>query len=248
MGPPATQPTTDATLAASTSLRPEAVYHALRRAIINQEHPAGSVITESAVAATYGVARPTAKAAINRLGDERLVIQEPHRSARVTRFDATSVHDLYCARALVEEAALRDVARLGVVSERALDLQEQMRALASRSHLAPYAHEDIGFHRALVVSSGSPRLARMHEQLISEVELCMGRLQHFHLLHVDEIVREHDAIIDAIQLRDVELTAARIKAHILNARNRVLTQFPAEPSEASEGSSHAPQSGQDRAS
>jgi DNA-binding GntR family transcriptional regulator len=50
----------------TTSL-PEAVYDAVRESIVTVQVPPGSLLTETAVSLRYGVARPTAKAAIERL-------------------------------------------------------------------------------------------------------------------------------------------------------------------------------------
>ena len=63
------------------SVLPEAIYDDLRALIIEQSYPPGSSITESAVALRFGVARPTAKMAIERLVTEGLLRRELHQSA-----------------------------------------------------------------------------------------------------------------------------------------------------------------------
>ena len=55
--------TTDAT----SAVLPDTIYSALRSAIISQDIEPGESVTESAVALRFGVARPTAKTAIERL-------------------------------------------------------------------------------------------------------------------------------------------------------------------------------------
>jgi DNA-binding GntR family transcriptional regulator len=88
------------------SLLPEAIYEQLRASIIDQTHAPGSSITESAVALRFGVARPTAKMAIERLVTEGLLRRELHQSARVPLLTGADIADLYDNRAVVESAAV----------------------------------------------------------------------------------------------------------------------------------------------
>lgn len=211
--------------AAKSPLVPDAVYSALREAIITLIHPPGTVLTEKAISSRYGVARPTARVAIQRLADEGLLSRDAHRSARVRRLSREDIHDLYGARVLIEEAASRLVAGNAIVAAAALDAQSRLSHYAQTNNLAPFSREDIGFHRALVTSSASSHLIRMHDLIIGEVELCMGQLQYHHILLADEIAREHQGLIDAIKIGDVDLAAARTRAHILNARNKLLNRY-----------------------
>ena len=62
---------------------PDAIFETLKTRIIDQSEPPGSTLTESAVALRFGVARPTAKLAIERLVSDGLLRREAHRAARV---------------------------------------------------------------------------------------------------------------------------------------------------------------------
>lgn len=206
------------------ALLPDAVYASLREAIISLRHPPGATLTELGVSRTYRVARPTARVALQRLVDDGLLRRDAHRSARVPELTAEDVHDLYGVRVMIEEAALRSVAATGTVPPAALETHERLSVLASADDLAPFVREDIAFHRALVLGSGSSRLQRMHGLIMGEVELCMGQLQHHHLMSARTVAREHQGILDAVAIGDVELTAAVTRTHILMARNRLLAR------------------------
>ena len=88
------------------SALPEAIYEELRELIVDQSYVPGTSITESAVALRFGVARPTAKMAIERLVTEGLLRRELHQSARVPQLDATDIIDLFDNRAVIESAAV----------------------------------------------------------------------------------------------------------------------------------------------
>jgi DNA-binding GntR family transcriptional regulator len=196
------------------SVLPEAIYEQLRASIIDQTHAPGSSITESAVALRFGVARPTAKMAIERLVSEGMLRRELHQSARVPRLTGADIADLYDNRAVVESAA---VAKLSAVPA---DAMAAHRALLASN--GDFAHHDIAFHRALVAGQPSPRLARMHDLLMGEIELCIGQVQAAHLLTTAEIGSQHQGILDAITAGDDTRAAQLTREHIAGSRDLLL--------------------------
>jgi DNA-binding GntR family transcriptional regulator len=218
----------------TTSLS-EAVYEALRESIVTLQDAPGSMLTENAIAARYGVARPTAKAALERLVAEGLLRRRAHRAAQVPKLSRPDIEDLYATRLLIEEAAVLSLAQRGIVPAQARQSQQQIVDFAAAGEDAPFARPDLNFHHALVVGHGSPRLSRMHELIMGEIQLCMGQLQSHHLLRAKQIVSQHQGLMDAIESKDVELAGFLIKRHINNACDRLLTRFAekgADPSEA----------------
>lgn len=198
----------------AASVLPEAIYEQLRASIIDQTHAPGSSITESSVALRFGVARPTAKMAIERLVSEGMLRRELHQSARVPRLTGADIADLYDNRAVVESAA---VAKLTTVPA---DAMAAHRALLASN--GDFAHHDIAFHRALVAGQPSPRLARMHDLLMGEIELCIGQVQAAHLLTTAEIGAQHQGILDAITAGDDTRAAQLTREHIAGSRDLLL--------------------------
>jgi DNA-binding GntR family transcriptional regulator len=76
-----------------------------------------------------------------------------------------------------------------------------------------------------VAGYGSLRLVRMHDLLLGEVQLCMGQLQSQKLIRTQDINKQHQGVLDAIETRDVELAVFLIRRHIFHARDRLLTRF-----------------------
>ncbi len=199
----------------TASVLPEAIYDELRSLIVDQTYAPGTSITESAVALRFGVARPTAKMAIERLVTEGLLRRELHQSARVPQLDAADIVDLFDNRAVIECAA---VAALPAVP---VDAMTAHRALLASS--GSFAQNDIAFHRALVAGQPSPRLARMHALLMGEIELCIGQVQAAHLLTAAEIGAQHQGILDAITAGDPTEAARLTREHIAGSRDRLLS-------------------------
>lgn len=212
-------------IALKTTSLPDAVYEALRTSIVTIELAPGTLITETAVAVQYGVARPTAKTAIERLVLEGLLTRQAHRAARVTELSRQDITDVYAARALIEEAALRGLAETSVVPPAALSAQRDLVAAADRDDRPTLVRDDIAFHRALVIGHGSARLGRMHDIIMGEVELCIGQVQYHGLMSPTEIAQGHQRILDAVGAGDTDAAGTLVRVHIEGARDKLLTKY-----------------------
>ena len=208
----------------TTSL-PEAVYDAVREQILSARVEPGDLVTETAIALQYGVARPTAKAALERLVAEGLLTRSAHKAARVPQLDRDDIVDLFENRAIVESAAIAALASEPVprVPDAALDAHHQLRERARSG--SSFAQEDIAFHRALVAGQTSPRLARMHALLMGEIELCIGQVQAHQLLTARAVADQHQGILDAVAGGDAATAAQLTRDHIIGTRDRLLEHY-----------------------
>lgn len=205
--------------------RPETIFEMLRARIIDQSEPPGATITESAVAQRFGVARPTAKLAIERLVADGLLRREAHHAARVPELSRDDILDLYATRRLIEAAATGSLARGGTIPADALAAHRSLLDVAPAE--GPFAAQDAAFHRALVAGQPSTRLARMHASLMGEIELCIGQVQAHHLIPVRDVAAQHQRILDAVIAGDATLAADVAGAHIDIAGAALLAHYDA---------------------
>ena len=198
----------------------EQLHERLRDDVLDLVFAPGASVTEAAVSVRYGVARPTAKLAIERLVADGLLRRTANRAARVPISTPADVSDLYDARAIVEVAAVQRLAVEGSIPADALRAHRAL--LAVDQEAGVFARLDADFHRALVAGQPSPRLQRMHEQLMGEVELCIAQVQARRLLTAAEIAGQHQRILDAVVAGDAAAAADRTREHIEGARDRLL--------------------------
>jgi DNA-binding GntR family transcriptional regulator len=204
-------------------MRPEAIYAELRTDILAGYAAPGSTLTESAVALRFGVARPTAKMAIERLVIEGLLRREKNQAARVPVLTREDVTDLLDARALVEGSAVARLAVSGTIPAEALEAHRAIqRALDTDPGIASL---DIAFHRALVTGQGSARLQRMHGLLMGEIELCIGQVLAGRLRTPAEVSLEHQQILDAVTAGNATLAETLTRDHIAATRERLLARL-----------------------
>jgi DNA-binding GntR family transcriptional regulator len=210
-------------LGTASTVLPEAIHADLRADILTQAIAPGATVTESAVALRFGVARPTAKMAIEKLVSEGLLRREKNSAARVPVLNRTDVVDLLDARAVVEGAAVARLAGGGTIPAAALAAHRAIQT--HRDGESSVASLDIDFHRALVTGQDSLRLQRMHALLMGEIELCIGQVLSGRLRTTSDVAAEHQQILDAVTAGDASLAEDLTHQHIAVTRNRLLAQF-----------------------
>jgi DNA-binding GntR family transcriptional regulator len=198
------------------------VHEALREDIVLGKVSPGSMITEASVTERYGVSRPTAKAAVERLVAEGLLLRVANRAARVPRLGITDIVDLYDSRLIIEAAVMRRLARRMRVPEEAAAAHAELLAHSEDGDETNFTKADIAFHRALVAASASPRLIRMHSIVLGETELCMGQIRTMRVMDPVLVAEEHQGLMNAIESGDVELTAELTRNHLEGTRDRLV--------------------------
>jgi DNA-binding GntR family transcriptional regulator len=219
------------TLAPSSMI--DALYDSLRQRIINGDIAPGEKVTEARVVGEYTVARPTAKACLERLTAAGLLHRTAHRTAVVPELGVAEIVDLYFARDSVERRAVQRLAELRRVPAAARSAQERIeRAVAGNDFThQDFAHQveaDIAFHTALVDAVGSKRLSRMHELIMGEVHLTMGQFQAHRTTDPRTVAAEHGAILAAIDAGDQDAAAAHLAAHLRAAQDRLVARLTRE--------------------
>jgi DNA-binding GntR family transcriptional regulator len=175
----------------------DALSDSLRRRLLEGELEPGTALGEVELASEYGVARPTARAAIQSLVAEGLLRREPNRSARVPELTADDVRDLFYVRMPLE---LQVVSTLVERRLRPPAAEEAVRRLEELPRRAPWdevVEADMDFHTALVEATESPRLERVYASLQAEIRLCMVQLRPAY----DDtavVAAEHRELLEAI--------------------------------------------------
>lgn len=206
----------------------DAIADNLREEILGGELRPGTPLTETDVATRYEVARPTAKAAIEKLVADMLLERPNHKTARVRTLGPDDVRDIYRTRATIESSVLRQLAVGRVVPEGTREANNAIREIADGSAFA-VVKPDMAFHTALIDGAGSERTSRLYRTLASEVTLCMSQVQGRSLLDTRMIVAEHDGLLDFVAAGDGAGAAALLDTHLSRARERLVGALGGEP-------------------
>jgi|SoiMethySBSTD1v2_1073268.scaffolds.fasta_scaffold239511_2 DNA-binding GntR family transcriptional regulator len=206
----------------------DAIAEDLRDAVLDGSLSPGTALTETDVASRYDVARPTAKAAIEKLVADMVLERGNHKTARVRTLGVDDVRDIYRTRALIESEVLRQLAVSGKVPAGTREANDRIRAIGDGPVL-DVVKPDMEFHAALISGLGSERTTRLYRSLTSEVTLCMAQVQGHHLLDTKLIVAEHDGILDHIAAGDGTQAAELLHVHLGRARERLVASLGGTP-------------------
>ena len=203
------------------------------------ELPPGSRLPgERALMARFGVGRPAVREALQALekmglieirhGERaRVVALEPSRVLRQMDVAARQLlsvspeirEALREARLAFEQFLVREAARRAR-REGLEPLREALAAQeAARGDPARFVAADIGFHVAIARLAGNPLYPALSEAMLGWIFRFFPRL--LHAPNVDDItLKEHAAILSAVERRDPEAAARAMKRHLLRAHPR----------------------------
>jgi DNA-binding GntR family transcriptional regulator len=185
----------------------------LRERILSGELAPGRAVSEVELSQEYSIARPTVRAAVQRLIHEGLLVRQPNRSPVVPVFTHDDVRDIYFARAPIETQVVRLLAERGDVPEPAAAQIRALEALPADAGWSEVVEADLGFHLALLEAVGSPRLQRLFGLLEGEIRLCIAQLQPVYD-QPSELAAEHRELLDAIGAGDVPRAIAQMQQHL----------------------------------
>jgi DNA-binding GntR family transcriptional regulator len=191
-------------------------------------------LTEAEVAATYGVARPTAKAAIEKLVAEGLLLRGAHKTARVPAMGLHEVRDLYFSRLCIETEVVRRLTARRILPPAAVKATDDLAALSAGSGME-VAEPAMRFHLGLVEALESPRLNRLFGTLMGEMRLCLAQMNHRHMLDAPIIAAEQKRILEQIAVGHPDGAVAALAEHLRLAEDRLVRIMEVVQANASEG-------------
>lgn len=192
------------------------VYDTLRDEILDLILPPGSPIDEVQLADRFGMSRTPIREALVRLAGEGLVVALPNRSTLVAQIDFLNLHHFFDAITLM----YRLTNRLAAQNARPADLaairaaQDDYAATVDAQDALAMIAANRAFHAAIATAGGNPYYTQFFLRVLDE-----GRrlLRLYYQSFDDQLPREyvdqHEAIIAAIQARDVALADDLGRAH-----------------------------------
>ncbi len=200
------------------------VFEHLEENILSGVYQRGDIITEMQLCQELGVSRTPIREALRRLFQEHL-IEDTSRGTMVLGITPKDFRDMSEIRLRIEDLAVRGFIKnateddLKALNE-AVDFQE---VYLARSDIDQLKALDGRFHEMIYAGCGSmilrDTLAPLHKKIQQYRRNALrtpDRAAHS--------VREHRAILEAIQQKDGDLAAERMKQHIENALERGLTK------------------------
>jgi DNA-binding GntR family transcriptional regulator len=193
------------------------VVSVLRQEIVTMGLKPGDVISESDIAARYGVSRQPAREAFIRLAQQGLLLIRPKRATVVKKISPEGVRQSRFIRESIEVEIVRRVA-VGRDGDAASVLEglivEQEEASAADDARRFHTLDEL-FHRSLARLGG----VEYAWQLIDDHKIQLDRVRYLTLgvSSSQRAIGEHKAIVLAVSRADAGAAEAAMRAHLAQA-------------------------------
>jgi DNA-binding GntR family transcriptional regulator len=186
----------------------------IRRLILSGELPAGARVDQEELAEQLEVSRHPVRQAIDRLGERGFVIIQPHRSAIVAEISIADMEELYGARRVLEDWAIRESwNRSAAVTE--ADLAPSFKILESvdpAEDLDAFMTANRDFHLAMHRSCGNRHVLRTITSLFDLSERYQRAALH-QAPRQDASKRDHREMMQAVIAGDRDRLLALAHSH-----------------------------------
>jgi DNA-binding GntR family transcriptional regulator len=201
----------------------------LRELILSGGVKPGEWLRQEKFAQQFGVSQTPVREALKQLSAEGLLEHVPYRGIRVVEFTLTDVSDLYECRAFIEGMAARYAAES--ISEAQLaDLRavfDRMKQRLGPRYIAEYRELNRTFHTIIFDASGRSLLVRTLAQMWASFPSMLW--SNFSQTAPAPIpgrdktdVKEHGAILAALEAHDGDAAEHHIREHIQQAKRLLL--------------------------
>ena len=209
----------DLIMEAITAERPrslaDVVTARLRREIVEGEFDLGQALSESKIAARYGVSRTPVREAFACLGLEGLVRTEPQQGTFVFTIDRAQFAQISEARSILETAALRlavERARGDLVRQWQRFVEGMTTALEDKDAKS-YSRIDGEFHQTLFRLAANPFLTAAGQAFAAKMAAVRNRLGA-HPEHMAKSYDQHLELLALIERSDLEAALDLLERHI----------------------------------
>ena len=199
---------------------PGLIANALRNAILQGRYKANQPLRQDHIAQELGVSKIPLREALVQLKAEGLVSFMPNRGAVVTELSAKEVDEIFTMRIALETKALeRAIPNLSPADFiRAKSVLEIFEKEEDRTQWSELNWE---FHATLYQASQMPRL-------LNTIETLNNNVTRYLIIYLDRLSaqdisqKEHLAIFNACQKRNIDAATKQLTTHLRKASKRLV--------------------------
>jgi Transcriptional regulators len=197
------------------------LYTELQEDILSGKLAPGAKLTEQKICDEYKVSRTPVREALRQLEVDGLIENIPNRGAFVIGFSSQDIADLYIMRNIYEVQAVKWAIER-ITEEEMEELEETfefMEFYTMKNDIAKMLSINMAFHQIIYNATHN----RMLKQMLSSYQVYLKYCDPSNVYAKDylaTVLKEHRAIFEAFQARDVESGARAMAEHMENSRAR----------------------------
>ncbi len=205
----------------------DAVYRALKRAILDQALAAGAKLPEDSIGERLGVSRTIVRQALARLSGEGLIELRPHKGACVAQPSLEEARHIFAVRQALETLVVDTlIGKLTQQQIRQLEAHVEAEDMARASNASSSIQLAGEFHVLLSKLTENDVLLRYVTELVSRSSLILSLYGRPH--SPDCAVSEHRELIAALDSNEREKACALMRHHIDAITTRALLKGSSE--------------------
>ncbi len=199
----------------SVNNTPDLVAQQIRQAILRGQLKSHQPLRQDVLASNLGVSKIPVREALAQLKSEGLVIYKSNRGAFVTSISPEEAKEIYRIRIALETIALTEA----IPKLTKTDLARAQSALImvdAEEDPAKWSELNLEFHNALYEPAQMPHLLSIIEML----HINVGRYLVLYLDNMEfqqKSQREHYALLEACQKKDIQSAIQLLKQHLFDA-------------------------------
>jgi DNA-binding GntR family transcriptional regulator len=204
------------------------IYDALRDAIVRVDLRPGQVISETEMAANFGVSRTPIREALIRLADEGLIDIYPQAGTFVSRIDLAAVREAQFVRQTLETAVAIQAASIGAALTAFEPILERQERAIRNGDFAEFFASDEDLHRKVFELAGHEATWRLVQSAKSHLDR-VRQLERPSEETLLQMLGQHRAIATAIGSGDATSVVEAVREHstvILTVAPEVAARHP----------------------
>ena len=210
----------------------DTVYLNIRNDIIAQVFHPGEKLNIKELARKYNVSDTPVKQALQRLMDEKMVVNTPNKGMSIRTltshemndiFDMRLMMDTFFAKDIIATLNYNDTLRQQIIDN--LTTQKNFIENNDSSHMPEeFFTLDLEFHTLFLTASGNQKAVDVFREL-QPFTYATGRYVKQPYSRDCECVKEHEAILEAAFAGDLEKLQEAVTTHLNNSRNALQLIF-----------------------
>jgi DNA-binding GntR family transcriptional regulator len=192
------------------------IYAQLKEQIISLKIPPGQMLVETQLTEQFNVSRTPVREALIRLVREDLLVEADGR-IYVQNLTLKDIQEIYQIREALERQALKlsiDNTDKKII-RKLKRLNRDLETTLKDKNYSDYFKNDAAFHETIIEASGNSRI----QQILSHYSEQVGRIRFLSVFIPDRLSRtlkEHCAVIEALEAKDLFKAEKALSRHISN--------------------------------
>ena len=197
----------------------DVIFNTLRDAIVSGDLKPGERLMEVDLAEKMGVSRTPVREAVRKLEMEGLVTMVPRKGTHVAELSAKDIMDVLEVRAALDRLATE------LAAERSLEnIHKQYISCIEKENIPGAIKKDVEFHEIIYNASGNNKLTNVAANLREQIyRYRVLYLKDF--TNAEEVLREHQSILQALYDKDVELAGKLAEEHIVHQKQTIIQEM-----------------------